>query len=48
MKLSKNMKSALGKYDRDVEYSISDAVKIVQDLKYSSFDESVDVALILM
>ncbi len=45
MKLFNNMKIALGKYDKSIAYSLEDAVDIVQDLKFSNFDESVDVAI---
>ncbi len=45
MKLSKNMKTALEKYDKSIAYSVEDAVVILQDLQYSNFNESVDIAM---
>ena len=45
MKLFNNMKTALGKYDKSIAYSLEDAVDIMQDLKFSNFDESVDIAI---
>ncbi len=45
MKISRKMESALEKYDKTIAYSLSDAIKIVQKLKYSKFNESVDLAI---
>jgi large subunit ribosomal protein L1 len=42
-KISKNKKEALAKYDKDVIYSLDEAVKIVKDTSYTKFDASVDV-----
>jgi large subunit ribosomal protein L1 len=45
MKRSKNMTTAIEKYDGMKPYSIEEAVSIVQEMKYSKFDESVDMAI---
>ena len=45
MKLSKNKKAANTVLDRMKEYSLEDAVKLVKDLKFVKFDESVDLAI---
>ena len=45
MKLSKNMSTALSKFDNSVSYILEDAVALVQELKYSNFDETVDLAI---
>ena len=45
MKLSKNMSTALNKFDNSVSYTLEDAVALVQELKYSNFDETVDLAI---
>jgi large subunit ribosomal protein L1 len=45
MKLSKNMSTALNKFDNSVSYMLEDAVALVQELKYSNFDETVDLAI---
>tara|TARA_Y100001970_G_scaffold285945_1_gene406925 strand:- start:663 stop:1352 length:690 start_codon:yes stop_codon:yes gene_type:complete len=45
MKISRNMESALGKYDKTIAYSLSDAISLVQELKFSNFNESVDLAI---
>ena len=47
MKVSKNKKAANTVLDRMKEYSLEDAVKLVKDLKFVKFDESVDLAIIL-
>ena len=43
MKKTKNMKAAVGKYDAMKSYPIDEAVALVQEMKYSKFDESVDM-----
>lgn len=43
MKLTKNRKAALEKYDLDKVYSLEEASKIVKDITFSKFDASVDV-----
>jgi len=45
MKVSKNKKAANTVLDRMKEYSLEDAVKLVKDLKFVNFDESVDLAI---
>ena len=45
MQISKNKKSANEKLDRMKEYSLEDAVKLMKEVKYSKFDESVDLAI---
>ncbi|MEA1881355.1 MAG: 50S ribosomal protein L1 [Candidatus Marinimicrobia bacterium] len=45
MKISKNQKTAHAKLDRMKEYSLEDAVKLVKDMKFVNFDESVDLAI---
>ena len=45
MSLSKNRNLALEKYDRDKDYSLDDAIGLIKDMKFSKFDESVDIAL---
>ena len=47
MKVSKNKKAANTVLERRKEYSLEDAVKLVKDLKFVKFDESVDLAIIL-
>jgi len=45
MKISKNKNAANTVLDRMKEYSLEDAVKLVKDLKFVNFDESVDLAI---
>ena len=45
MKKSKNMANAIEKYDSMKAYLLEEAVALVQDMKYSKFDESVDLAI---
>ena len=45
MKLSKNMKSAVGSFDKSKSYSLIEAVDLLKVMKYSKFDESVDLAI---
>ena len=45
MKISKNKKATNTVLDRMKEYSLEDAVKLVKDLKFVNFDESVDLAI---
>jgi len=45
MKKSKNMTSAIEKYDAMEQFSVEEAVALVQDMKYSKFDESVDMSI---
>ena len=45
MALTKNKKLNLDKYDREKEYSLDDAISLIKDMKFTKFDESVDIAL---
>ena len=45
MKLSKNRKEALSKYDTEKSYSLEDASKIVKDISKLKFDPTVDIAV---
>ena len=45
MKLSKNMAVVFEKHDRTLAYSVEDAISMVQEFKYTNFDESVDLAI---
>ena len=45
MKQSKNIRANEGKYDKLALFGIDEAIGLVQDLKYSSFDESVDLVV---
>ena len=39
------MKSAIGKFDKSKTYSIKEAVELLKDVNFASFDESVDLAI---
>jgi large subunit ribosomal protein L1 len=43
MKLTKNRKAALDKYDLTQAYSLDEASKIVKDITFTKFDSSVDI-----
>ncbi|RKX85234.1 MAG: 50S ribosomal protein L1 [Spirochaetes bacterium] len=45
MKHGKKYNEALKKYDRQKEYSLSEAVALVKEISYAKFDETVEVAL---
>lgn len=45
MKNSKNRKEVLDKIDRTKEYSLQEAVKLVKELSFAKFDESVEVVI---
>ena len=45
MKQAKNMKSALTKFEKNKKYQLEDAISLVKNIKFSNFDESVDVAI---
>ena len=45
MGISKNRKSANEKLDQMKEYSVEDAVKMIKELKFTKFDESIDLAI---
>lgn len=42
-KLTKHMKEALAKFDKDKIYPISEAIDIVKNISYTKFDASVDM-----
>ena len=44
-RISKKMKQALEKIQPDKEYSLEEAAKLVKDISFANFDESVDVAV---
>ena len=44
-KTSKRMKAALSAFDRETDYSVADAVKLVKDNAKAKFDETIEVAL---
>ena len=43
MRVSKNRKAVVGKYDADKLYSLTDGSKLVKDITFTKFDASVDV-----
>ena len=45
MKKTKNMLNAIKKFDSMKAYLLEEAVSLVKDMKYSKFDESVDLAI---
>ena len=45
MKQAKNMKSALTKFEKNKKYQLEDAISLVKNIRFSNFDESVDVAI---
>ena len=42
---SKNMKNINSKIDRTKEYELNDAIKLLKNLKYVKFDETIDLAI---
>jgi len=44
-KLTKKHKEALAKFDKSIEYSLTEAVEIVKKISYTKFDPSVDVSV---
>ncbi len=44
-KLSKKHKEALAKFDKQKEYSLAEAVKLVKEISYTKFDASVDLSV---
>ncbi len=44
-KLTKKHKEALAKFDKNAEYSLAEAVKLVKAITYTKFDASVDVSV---
>ncbi len=47
MKHGKNYRAAEAKYDLSKKYSVSDAVKMIQDMKFAKFDETVEAHVAL-
>lgn len=45
MKMTKNYKTTREKFDRMKLYPINEAVALVQEMKFSKFDESIDLAI---
>ena len=45
MKASKNRTMVLEKFDREKNYSISEAVSIIKEVAYAKYDESIDLAI---
>lgn len=45
MAISKNKKAILEKLDKNTQYALADAVKLVKEISFAKFDESVDVAV---
>ncbi len=45
MRSTKNIRAREGKYDSLSHYGLSDAIGLVKDMKYSKFDESIDLAV---
>ena len=45
MRSTKNITAIEGKYDSLSHYGLTDAIGLVKDMKYSKFDESVDLAV---
>ncbi len=44
-KLSKKMRAALSKYDKNKLYTLDEAAKLVKELSFENFDASVDIAV---
>ena len=45
MKLTKNRKNIESKINRDQNYSVQEAIKLLKSAKFTNFDESVDLAI---
>ena len=45
MKMTKNYKTTREKFDRMKLYPINEAVALVQEMKFTKFDESIDLAI---
>tara|TARA_A100001015_G_scaffold135695_1_gene150564 strand:+ start:175 stop:858 length:684 start_codon:yes stop_codon:yes gene_type:complete len=45
MKLTKNRKNIDSKFNRDENYSVQEAIKLLKSAKFTNFDESVDLAI---
>jgi large subunit ribosomal protein L1 len=48
MKRGKKIEQAKSKVDRDQHYNVEDAVKLMKEVKYTSFDETVDMKVKLI
>jgi large subunit ribosomal protein L1 len=44
-KLTKKHKEALSKFEKNKQYSLAEAVKLVKDITYTKFDASVDISV---
>ncbi len=44
-KMTKKHKEALAKFEKNKEYSLAEAVKLVKDITYTKFDASVDLSV---
>lgn len=44
-KLTKKHKDALAKFEKNKQYSLAEAVKLVKDITYTKFDASVDISV---
>lgn len=44
-KLTKKHKEALAKFDKNKQYSLTEAVELVKDITYTKFDASVDISV---
>ncbi len=44
-KLTKNQKAVKEKLDQEMEYSLDDASKLLKEISFSKFDESVDISV---
>lgn len=42
-KHGKNYRSSIAKFDRTQDYTVEEAVKLIKELSYAKFDESVDI-----
>ena len=45
MKLTKNRKNIDSKINREENYSVQEAIKLLKSAKFTNFDESVDLAI---
>ena len=47
MKHGKNYRASAGKYDLTKKYNVADACKMVQDMKFAKFDETVEAHVVI-
>ena len=45
MKITKNRKKINSELDQTKNYSVIDAIKLLKSLKFTKFDESIDLAI---